>query len=150
MKILVAYFSKSGKTERAAMAIAGTLDGEIYRIRTKKKYPASFMLTVAELRKEMKTGEKPALAGGLPKVEQYDKILLGFPVWAGTLPPAVVGFLEKLDLKGKDLYPFYTSRGGAARKAEGVIEAACEANVHEFVNATRLRKVKLDKWLGLE
>ena len=56
MKILVAYFSKSGKTERAAMAIAGALDGEIYRIRTKKKYPASFMLTVAELRKEMKTG----------------------------------------------------------------------------------------------
>ena len=149
MRILVAYFSKSGKTERAAMAIAAAVDGEIYRIRTKKKYPISFMLTVNELRKELKSGERPALAGGLPKVEQYDKILLGFPVWAGSLPPAVIGFLEKCDLRGKDVYPFFTSRGGAARKADGVIEAACGANVHPFMNATRLKKVKLDKWLGL-
>ena len=58
MKILVAYFSKSGKTERAAMAIASAVDGEIYQIRTKKKYPLSFMLTVNELRKELKKAAK--------------------------------------------------------------------------------------------
>ena len=150
MRILVAYFSKSGNTQRAAMAIAGAVDGEIYQIKTKKKYPVSFLLTVRECKKELTSGEKPVLAGGMPKVELYDKVLIGFPVWAGSLPPAVIGFLEKLDLKGKDIYPFYTSRGGRPRKAEGVIEAATGGNVHEFMNATRLRKVNLDEWLELD
>ena len=150
MKILVAYFSRTGKTEKAAKAIAEAVDGEIYRIRTEKEYPAGFLQTVGELKKEFKTGEKPALKGDLPKAELYDKILLGFPVWAGNLPPAVIGFLEMLDLKGKDVYPFYTSYGGAPRKADGVIEAACGANVHEFLNASRPKKLKLDKWLGFE
>lgn len=44
-------------------------------------------------------------------MEQYDTILLGYPIWWGVEPKIVDTFLESYDLSGKTTAPFCTSGG---------------------------------------
>ena len=48
----------------------------------------------------------------LPNVEDYDKIILIYPLWWSDLPKPVENFLRNSDLSGKKLYPIVTHGGG--------------------------------------
>jgi putative NADPH-quinone reductase len=41
----------------------------------------------------------------------YDKVVIGFPVWWYTAPTIINTFIEENDLSGKDVYIFVTSGG---------------------------------------
>ena len=60
---------------------------------------------------EIVTGARPELAMEVPDCQNYDRILIGFPIWCGTLPNAVRTFLDKAALAGKQAAIFTT--GGA-------------------------------------
>ncbi|PLS23824.1 flavodoxin [Bifidobacterium imperatoris] len=49
------------------------------------------------------------LANHVENMNQYDTILLGYPIWWGTAPMFIATFLESYDLDGKTIYPFCTS-----------------------------------------
>ena len=63
MKTLVAYFSKSGVTGECAKKIAEILGADTFEIKTEKQYPPGFIKTIKVCRKEMNSGERPALVG---------------------------------------------------------------------------------------
>ena len=85
MKTLIVYFSKSGRTRRAAEEIASLLEGaDLFEIKVDKTYPPSYFKTLFEGRREFKSGERPHLAVTPPDPTPYDRILLGWPVWFGT------------------------------------------------------------------
>lgn len=123
-KILVAYFSCTGTTEKAASAIARAVDGDLYRIVPAVAYtPADLDWTDESSRssKEMADeNSRPALGGGSLDPAEYDAVFLGYPIWWDACPRAVNTFLEKYDFSGKTVIPFATSGGssiaGSVRK----------------------------------
>ena len=84
-KTLVAYFSASGTTARTAKEIAEAAGADLYEIRPAKAY------TAADLdwtdKKSRSTAEmndpacRPEIEGTVEHMEQYDTVLVGFPIW---------------------------------------------------------------------
>ena len=54
---------------------------------------------------------RPEIEVSLSKLDEYETILIGFPVWWYTAPTIINTFIESLDFTGKTLIPFCTSGG---------------------------------------
>ena len=91
-RILVAYFSATGTTARAARGIAEALGADMYEI-------------------------EPAIAGAACDVSAYDAVFVGFPVWWYVEPRIIDTFLESHDFSGKTIVPFATSGGSGLGRA---------------------------------
>lgn len=112
-KKLVAYFSASGVTADAAKKIAEAANADIYEIRPEIPY------TNADLNWQDKTSRsfvemqdrtiRPAIADKNAKIEEYDIVFLGFPIWWYTAPTIINTFLESYDFSGKTIILFATS-----------------------------------------
>ncbi len=130
-KALIAYFSASGVTARAAKEMAAATGADLYEIQPAEPY------TDADLnwmdKKSRSTIEmndpacRPAIAGGVQDMAQYDTVLIGFPIWWYVEPRIVDTFLESYDFSGKTLIPFATSGGSGIGKAEKSLQAHCPA-----------------------
>ena len=128
-KTLVAYFSASGVTERAAKEIAGAVDADLYEILPAQPY------TDADLdwtdKKSRSTAEmndpacRPEIAGTVENMEQYDTAFIGFPIWWYVEPRIVDTFLESYDFSGKTVIPFATSGGSGIGGAEKSLREHC-------------------------
>ena len=130
-RILVAYFSASGVTAKAAKEIADAVGGDLYEIRPEKPYTtADLDWTNKNSRStlEMKDPDcRPAIAGGAPDMTAYDTVFVGFPVWWYVEPRIVDTFLESHDFSGKTLVPFATSGGSGIAGAEKSLKEHCHA-----------------------
>ena len=76
-RLLVAYYSWSGVTEKAAQKIASVAKGNTYRILPVKAYPSMYGLCVAKAGMEKASGARPELKGSLPDCSRYEKIAIG-------------------------------------------------------------------------
>ena len=72
---------------------------------------------------------RPAIAEPAADIEQYDTILVGFPVWWYVEPRIVDTFLESYDFSGKTMIPFATSGGSGIGKAEQSLKSHCPSAV---------------------
>ncbi len=115
MKTLIAYFSASSVTEKTAKAIAETLGGDLFEIRPKEPYTAkdlNWMDPKSRSSVEMKDpSSRPEIAEKKEDIRDYDRVLVGFPIWWYTAPHIINAFFEENDLGGKDVYLFATSGG---------------------------------------
>ena len=109
MKTLVVYFSQTGKTKAAAERIAQLSGADLVEIKTYRSYQMSYRKTVFTSLKEILLKERPELDMEIPDISVYDRILIGSPIWCGTLPNAVFSFLDKVNLNGKKAAIFTTS-----------------------------------------
>ena len=107
-KILVAYFSYSGNTERGAKLIAELTGADLFEIEMEKPYSGGIY---EASQKDLGSYYKPPLSKHVKDFSKYDVILLGYPTWWATLPMPVVTFLEEYDFKGKTVINF-SSHGG--------------------------------------
>jgi len=138
MRTLVAYFSKTGKTKDAAERIAAQTNGTLFQIKTEKSYEGSYLHTLGVARKEFSSKEYPAITWQVRGFDTYDRIILGFPIWFGTCPRAVLSFLQGYDFTGKTILPFCTSGLNGPGKATEEIKAACPtASVLEGVRVNK-------------
>ena len=86
-RILVAYFSASGVTARAAREVADAVHADLYEIRPAEPYSAADLDWTD--RKSRSTREmndpacRPAMAAPVKDLEQYDTVFVGFPIWIG-------------------------------------------------------------------
>lgn len=112
-KILIAYFSCYGSTEKFAKEIQEVVGGDLYRIEPVKPYDsdtAHYEELADYAKKERDKGILPEITG-YPNVSDYDVVFLGYPMWWYTYPQVVRTFLNHVDLKGKILIPFNTHEG---------------------------------------
>ena len=121
-RTLVAYFSRAGEnyyyggrttlevgnTEIVADLIAGAVDVDVYRIEAADPYPESYDETVERNVQEQTDEARPAIAGNLPDVTDYDTVLLGSGIWNVQPPMIMRTFVESVDLSGKTIFPFVT------------------------------------------
>ena len=121
MKTLVAYFSATGSTAKAAKTLASAAEAELYEIRPAVPYERrdlNWMDKKSRTTLEMKDPDcRPELADTAAPVAEADLIFIGFPIWWYREPSIVDSFLETYDFSGKTLVPFYTS--GGSRLGEG-------------------------------
>ena len=128
-KILVAYFSASGVTARAAREVAEAVGGDLYEIVPAESYTdadLNWMDKKSRSTLEMKDPAcRPAISGDVRDMEPYDTVFIGFPIWWYVEPRIVDTFLESCDFSGKTLIPFATSGGSGISQAEKSLAAHC-------------------------
>ena len=54
---------------------------------------------------------RPEIAESNVRIEEYDVVFLGFPIWWYVAPTIINTFLEKYDFSGKKIILFATSGG---------------------------------------
>ena len=114
-KVLVAYFSATGVTARAAQKVAEATGGEVYAITPAKPYTdADLDWRDKQSRSSVEMNDpkaRPALGGERLDVSEYDIVFIGYPVWWNQAPRLINTFIESHNLKGKTVIPFATSGG---------------------------------------
>ena len=108
----------SGNTQQTAEAIAKEIGADIIRIEPVKEYPS------AGARKFIWGGMK-AMMGEKPPLQpydfsgEYDRIIIGTPVWASNISPPIRSFIHENAeaIKDKKIAAFTCFSGGGAEKA---------------------------------
>jgi flavodoxin len=120
--VLLAYFSRAGEnyryggrvdlkvgnTQVVADMISARAVVDVYRIEAADPYPDDYDETVARNVQEEEADARPKIAGSLPSLHGYERILLGSPVWNVQEPMIMRTFIEALDWTGKTVHPFVT------------------------------------------
>ena len=92
-KVLVVYYSRGGYTKRVAQDIATKLDADIEEIIDQKSRKGFFGLLSAGKDAFFKSETS---IGTLEKDSaNYDTTIIGTPMWAGGMTPAVRTYLNK-------------------------------------------------------
>ena len=114
-KTLVAYFSASGVTAKVADKLADALGADIYEIRPETPYTkADLNWMDKKSRSTIEMNDKtirPAIADQNARIDEYNTIFLGFPIWWYVAPTIINTFLESYDFSGKKIILFATSGG---------------------------------------
>ena len=114
-KKLVAYFSASGVTAKVADMLADAVGADIYEIRPEVPYTKGDLNWMdKKSRSTIEMNDKtirPALADKNAKIDQYDTIFIGFPIWWYVAPTIINTFLESYDFANKKIILFATSGG---------------------------------------
>ena len=105
--ILVAYFSATGTTRRAALALADYLDAGTFEIVPEVPYSSA------------------------DDMSAYETIYVGFPIWWYVEPRIIDTFLESYDMAGKTIIPFATSGGSGLGKTAQHMQGVCPQAIVE-------------------
>jgi Flavodoxins len=107
-KVLVVYYSRSGRTRAVAERLQAKTGADIYEIRDAHPYPESFQAVNDVVRRQLAQDDFPDIVGDFPDLNAYDVILIGAPVWWHTTPPPVSRYLKEHDFAGKKVAGFCT------------------------------------------
>lgn len=117
MKSIIVYYSLEGNTEYAAGKIAELTGADTLRISPEKSIPTKGFLKFI-------WGGKSAVMAETPKLEPYDfdpsaydRVIIGFPVWASSITPPIRTFLKENDITGKHIAAFACEAGNGGDKA---------------------------------
>ena len=151
-KTLVAYFSASGVTAKAAEKIARAADAALYEIRPEVPYTEAdlnWMNPKSRSSVEMKDKSfRPALADKGADVAAYDVLFLGFPIWWYVAPTIINSFLEAYDFTGKKIILFATSgSSGFGNTAAELKPSAPGAEIVEGKLLTKMKDAEIARWV---
>lgn len=117
-KILVSYFSASGVTKGVAEKIATAVEANLFEIEPIDKYTnADLDWTNKQSRSTIEMNNKsfrPQVKSKVSNIDDYDTIIIGFPVWWYTAPTIINTFIEENNLDNKNVYVFVTSGGSSS------------------------------------
>ena len=120
---LVTYFSASGVTAKCGKDFGTGSRADLYEIKPEVPYTRAdlnWMDKKSRSTVEMNDpSSRPAINGKIERMEQYQNIFVGFPVWWYREPSIIDTFLESYDFSGKRVILFATSGGsGLGKTAE--------------------------------
>lgn len=153
-KFLVAYFSASGRTAKAAKLLAEAAGADLYEIKPAIPYTRADLSWINKNSRsslEMKDKAcRPELADSDAGVEEYDAVFLGFPIWWFTAPRIIRTFLESYDFSEKTVILFATSGGsnlGAIdQELQSSVSTTCIIKNGRMLNG-RQKKDALASWV---
>ena len=114
-EILVSYFSASGVTKNIAKKISDAVNGDLFEIEPLKKFTAEDLdWTNKRSRSSIEMNDKtsrPQISKKISNIEEYNTVIIDFPVWWYTAPKIINTFIEENNLENKNIYVFVTSGG---------------------------------------
>lgn len=151
-KTLVAYFSWSGNTQEMASYIAEQTGGDLLELQPETPYPTDYNECGDVALAERDSDARPAIANLPESIEEYDTVLIGYPIWWHTAPMIIGTFLESYDLTGVDVYPFTQSASMDTEQFDNSIafvrENANGATVHDGLFARPSDTGTIDSYLS--
>jgi len=93
MKVLVVYYSRTGNTKQVAQTIARELDADLLRIKETKRYRGWFGFLKAGY--QAVCGKTVVIETTEANSAEYDLIVLGSPVWAASIPPPLLTYIQQ-------------------------------------------------------
>ena len=153
-KTLVAYFSATGTTEDVARELAAAANADLFEIKPTVPYTAADLdWTNKNSRStvEMKNPDsRPEIAEKTDKMDEYNVVFVGFPIWWYVAPTIIDTFLESYDFSGKTIVPFATSGGSGMGKTEEVMKKVVKGDNVRIAKGKVLNRVSepaLKSWL---
>ena len=118
-KILVSYFSASGVTKKVAVKVAESIKADLFEIEPVQKYTDEDLnwhdkKSRSSIEMQDKTS-RSEIRNTVSNIDEYDTIIIGFPVWWYTAPTIINTFIEENNLEGKNVYVFVTSGGSSSQ-----------------------------------
>jgi len=168
-KTLIAFFSRAdenyfggamryvkvGNTEIVCGIIKDLIPAESFKIEMKNPYSPVYMTCIAEAKKDMRENARPELVSMPESIDEYDTVILGYPNYWGTMPMAVLTFLENFDFTGKTILPLCTNEGSGLGSSERDIRKYAKgARLGRGLSITGSRAADsrgaLERWLKAE
>ena len=116
-KKLICYFSPTGTTKEVAIKIANVINGDLFEIEPVSKYTSDDLnwqdknsRSSVEMQDKL---SRPAIKNKVDNISDYNKVVIGFPIWWYTAPTIINTFLEENDLINKEVFIFVTSGGSS-------------------------------------
>jgi flavodoxin len=129
-KVLIVYYSRSGKTKRVAEELKQKFKADMEELVDIKNRKGILGYIFAG---------RDAIQGRLTDIKplrynpsDYDLIIIGTPTWGSTMSPAVRTYVEKNKANFKRLGFFATAAGNDADKTAKNIEELCKTK-SEFI-----------------
>ena len=122
-RVLVAYFSATGNTERVAGHIAEATGGDLFELTPSDPYTDEDLNWTDENSRVVYEYENPdardtELTSYTPENwADYDVVFIGYPIWWYDAAWPVEGFVEENDFTGKTVIPFCTSSSSGLGKS---------------------------------
>ncbi len=131
-KTLIAFFSRAdenyfggamryvkvGNTEVVCGIIADLIPADSFKMEMVNPYSPVYMTCIEEAKQDLRSNARPELVSMPESIEAYDTIILAYPNYWGTMPMAVVTFLEQFDFAGKTILPLCTNEGSGMGSSE--------------------------------
>ena len=157
-RALVVYFSCTNTTKGVAEHIASVTESGMYRIEPEEPYTSADLnyntSSSRATREQNDPSARPAIAGSLENLSDYDIVFLGYPIWWGKAPKIIFTFLESYDFAGKTIVPFCTSHSSGIGSSDTDLHAlaaqatwmqgrrfggnASESDVREWIESLNL------------
>lgn len=112
MKKAVVFYSLSGNTQAAAKEIAEGIGADLIELKLVKPFPTEKSKQLALGGMQAMFGMKSAIQELSKNIKEYDVLILGTPIWAGTIAAPVHSFLNKYQVLDKIVAVFTFSGGG--------------------------------------
>jgi flavodoxin len=142
-KILVVFYSRTGTTKKIAEEISHLLQCDIEEIIDNKDRSGI---------KGFMTGGRDAMARNLTEIKEiiknpgdYDIVVIGTPVWAANMTPAIRTYISNNKEKFKQVAFFCTTGGTGIDKTFLEMEVLCGKQPIATFSATA-RQVKTNKY----
>nr|AHF23938.1 flavodoxin [uncultured bacterium Contig1522a] len=117
-----------GNTAIVAEMIADETGADLFElVPADDHYPMTYAELTDVAKQEQRDGARPAYAGEVPDLSEYDTVFLGAPVWWGDWPMICYTFFENNAdaLAGKTLVPFSTHEGSGLSGFDKKLAKAC-------------------------
>ncbi len=153
-KVLTAVFSASGVTKRVGEKIAEISGGDFFEIVPEEIYTAADLdWRDKQSRSTLEMNDpssRPAIKGKVENMEDYDTVIIGFPIWWGIAPRIIETFLESYDFSGKTIIPFVTSGGSGVGRSDTALQKNVSSDVKwtKGIQINRPDETAIRKWLS--
>ena len=165
-KVLIAFFSRAdenyfggairyvkvGNTEIVVGLMRELIQADTFKIEMKEPYSPVYMTCIEEAKKDLRENKRPELVSVPDSIDEYDTVILAFPNYWGTMPVAVMSFLEKFDFSGKKILPLCTNEGsGMGSSVSDLKKNISGAEIADGLSITgsqaKEARSKVEKWL---
>jgi flavodoxin len=154
MKAAVIYYSYDGNCGLIAEKIKETLNADLLELKSEDNKKRKGLVKYIWGGRQVLSRATPSLKPYTINIEQYDLVIIGGPVWAGSPVPALNTFLGQTRIRGKKIALFCChagSKGKIFEKIKGMLPENTFLGEIDFVTPLkgdrRETEKKLSGWL---
>ena len=152
--MIICYFSASGTTKIVAEKLSSITNSNLFEIKPVDEYSEKDLdWQDKNSRSSIEMSDvtsRPEMKDKLENIEDYTKVLIGYPIWWDLAPRIINTFIEHTNLNNKKVYLFATS-GGSGIEGSVTDLRRTYPNIN-FVRGKRLNETitndEILSWLG--
>ena len=117
-KKLVVFYSKTGNTKLVAETIAKKAKADVEELKWKKEIKSTGPMKYVRGGFNSSLKRKIKIEPLVKNIDDYDTIIIGTPIWASKMNPAIRTFLKDHPLQNKKIAVFCTCDGDGGKNLD--------------------------------